>query len=68
MKGLDRIATPSVVAVLLVLLTGVPDTNAQATNAQATNLQPTILQPANLEPTIPPRDDPRTKAQVTLEI
>ena len=30
MKGRDRSATPSVVAVLLVLLTGVPDTNAQA--------------------------------------
>ena len=54
----DRIATPSVVAVLLVLLTGVPDTNAQATNAQATNLQPTN----------PQRDDPRVKAQVTPEI
>ena len=58
MKGRDRSATPSVVAVLLVLLTGVPDTNAQATNAQATNLQPTI----------PQRDDPRVKAQVTPEI
>ena len=58
MKGRDRSATPSVVAVLLVLLTGVPDTNAQATNAQATNLRPTI----------PQRDDPRMKAQVTPEI
>ena len=58
MKGRDRSATPSVVAVLLVLLTGVPDTNAQATNAQATNLQPTI----------PQRDDPRMKAQITPEI
>src|ERR1700733_10132186 len=57
MKGRDRSATPSVVAVLLVLLTGVPDTNAQATKAQATNLQPTI----------PQRDDPRPKAQITLE-
>ncbi len=68
MKGRDRIATPSVVAVLLVLLTGVPDTNAQATNAQATNLQATNLQPTIPQPTIPQRDDPRTKAQVTLEI
>ncbi len=51
MKG--RIATPSVVAVLLVLLTGVPNTNAQATNAQATNLQPT-----NPQPTIPGAHDP----------
>ena len=58
MMGRDRIATPSVVAVWLVLLTGVPDTNAQATNAQA----------ANLQPTIPQRDDPRVKAQVTPEI
>ena len=58
MKSRDWIATPSVVAVLLVLLTGVPDTNAQATNLQATNLQPTI----------PQREDPRTKAQITLEI
>ena len=58
MKGRDRSATTSVVAVLLVLLTGVPDTNAQATNAQATNLQPTI----------PQRDDPPTKDQVKLEI
>jgi hypothetical protein len=57
MKGRNRSAAPSVVAVLLVLLTGVHDTNAQATNAQATNLQPTI----------PQRDDPRTKAQITLE-
>src|SRR5271155_5356160 len=66
MKG--RIATPSVVVVLLVLLTGVPDTNAQATNLQPTIVQPTNLQPANLQPTIPQRDDPRPKAQVTLEI
>jgi hypothetical protein len=57
MKGRERSATPSVVAVLLVLLTGVPDTNAQATNAQATNLQPTI----------PQRDDPLSKPQITLE-
>jgi hypothetical protein len=63
MKGRDRIATPSVVAVLLVLLTGVPDTNAQATNTQATNTQPT-----NTQSTIPQRDDPRVKAQVTPEI
>ena len=72
MKGRDRISTPSVVAVFLVLLTGVPDTNAQATNAQATipqptNAQATILQPTILQPTIPQRDDPRVKAQVTLE-
>ena len=57
MKGRDRSATPSVVAVLLVLLTGVPDANAQATSAQATNLQPTI----------PQQDDRRIKPQITLE-
>ena len=57
MKGRDRIST-LVVAVLLALLTGVPHTNAQATNAQATNRQPTI----------PQRNDPRMKAQVTLEM
>ncbi len=68
MKCRDRIATPSVVAMLLVLLTGVPDTNAQDTNAQDTNAQATNAQATNLQPTIPQRDDPQTKAQVTPEI